>query len=161
MMAFCCSDASNPGRCTSTSSLCAYHGFTSYLDRSLGEYVTLSYAVVPYGLGLNNQCKPPVSVCPNGAGCNVDTALQWLAHETFETASDPLLNAWMDVEGEEIADKCQAVYSGITNDSYNHTLGTHHYILQDMWNNAYTVGGTGGNCTPYGTVYPWRGNSRS
>jgi hypothetical protein len=151
------SSSSSPGQCTNNSSLCSFHDFVQVWNPTISEYVYVAYTAIPYGWGYNNDCKPPVSTCPNGSGCNVDTAIQWLSHETFETTSDPFYigsdTAWQDANGAEIADKCQGVYTG-NNGSYNHTLNGDHYIVQDEWNDNYTAGGAGGNCTPYGPTYP-------
>jgi hypothetical protein len=96
-------NSGSPGRCTNNSSVCAYHDLVSVWNPTISQYVDVAYTAIPYGQGYNNDCKPPVSTCPNGSGCNVDTALQWLSHETFEVTSDPFSDAtnaaWQDKNG--------------------------------------------------------------
>lgn len=55
-----------------------------------------------------------------------------LAHEIYESITDPLGNAWRDSSGSEIGDKCSgACYSQCTRNSNG--VG---WELQPQWSNA-------------------------
>lgn len=69
-----------------------------------------------------------------------------IAHELEEAVTDPDLNAWYDVRGQENADKCAWTFgttSTASNGSlYNIKLGTRDYLIQRNWVNA-----SGGYCS--------------
>lgn len=56
------------------------------------------------------------------------------AHEFFEAITDPDINAWYDSRGEEIADKCEFMYSSCVD------LGRgNSWQLQEEWSNVGSV----------------------
>lgn len=102
---------------------------------------------------------------PNGAG-GVDATIDAASHEHNETITDPLSKepAWLDVIGQEIADKCLPpetfdIYGGPfggvpaefdntgkvvkTGTLYNQMIGGGHYWLQREWSNT-AFNGEGG-----------------
>src|SRR5437660_1572239 len=88
------------GVCSFTT-YCAYHGHF----RSSGTDVL--YASMPYaGTDLAGCGTPTV---PNG-DADADAEISMISHEQFETVTDPDLNAWSDLIGEEIGDKCRVEY---------------------------------------------------
>ena len=61
-----------------------------------------------------------------------------IAHELFETITDPTGRAWYDTSGNEIADVCQNQFGTLTTtngQTYNTTLNGTNYALQQMWLN--------------------------
>jgi len=92
---------------------CAYHGyFTSGSN-------AVKYSIEPY---------------PSCSGCQVSgwTAVQnqehFVCHETREAVTDPQLNAWYDIQGNEADDKCAW--------SPTPFIGTGGYSYQYEWSNA-------------------------
>jgi PKD domain/Divergent InlB B-repeat domain len=114
---------------------CAYHSFSDPLE--------LIYANISYAPGDHAGCG--VSEYPNGhANGNVDDTLSNLSHEANESITDPLLNAWFDENGEEIADKCRNTGddygsplggSAVEHTLFNETIGANDYYLQREWSN--------------------------
>jgi hypothetical protein len=106
---------------------CAYHGsFTSGLGNGTVVYANLPYAAQP---------AAPTS-CDTGArpnGDDADPEVNLISHEQIESITDPLLNAWYDNSGSEIADKC--VWNFGPNPGDNEQIGTGHYNLQEEWSN--------------------------
>jgi hypothetical protein len=148
---------------------CAYHSYISP-----GTANEIIYADIPFSLldssfakGCQSDGHAEVQL-PNGdKGTSdaetrfADVALKYLSHEYIEAATDPLVNfetAWVDEEGLEIADKCNAIpfeeeeegESGFDKHAFTPTLGgsaasgtlfnqaidTGHYYLQSEWDNA-------------------------
>ena len=73
---------------------------------------------------------------------------------TYETITDPFLNAWYDSVGSENADKCAWTFgttSTVGTAKYNVTLGSIKYLIQQNWlaNNLVTATGlaTGAACS--------------
>jgi hypothetical protein len=146
----------------SSNVFCAYHGAT--------EESGIIYSDIPFSL-LDEQeehakgCQDDgnaVIQTPNGdrAGTDKDTrygdvALKYISHEYIEAATDPLLNAWFDANGYEIADKCNGVHgapNGVAWDPksfiptlggsaeagtlFNQSINTGSYYLQSEWDNG-------------------------
>ena len=108
---------------------CAYHSsFTSGSS-------TILYANMPYD---------GVSGCESGEYPNGDTGgdseLNVTSHESIETLTDPLGNAWFDSSGNEIGDKCNFTFGsplgGPAGAQYNEQIGSANYYLQEEWSNA-------------------------
>jgi hypothetical protein len=104
-----CSGKAPPSVCYSpdmpnTFAFCAYHGSVTFND--IGHIL---FTVEPY------QNVPGCAVHqPSPNGPVVDSTADVLSHETFETITDPDLNAWfnrvsLDLFGAEIGDECQNV----------------------------------------------------
>jgi len=86
--------------------------------------------------GLERVDAAPLT--PNG-DLAADGVVSLLAHEIEETISDPDLNAWIDLDYTENADKCAWTFgSPRTLESgapTNMRLGTHDYLIQRNWVN--------------------------
>ena len=80
---------------------------------------------------------------PNG-NAGADGMASIIAHELEEATTDPDLNAWYDVRGQENADKCAwtfgATYS-VNGAKANMRLGNRDYLIQRNW-----VNDSGGYC---------------
>jgi hypothetical protein len=83
---------------------CAYHSYYTFSD--IG---TVLFTVEPYQNVPGCQVATP---SPNGQLADSTNAV--LSHETFETITDPTLNAWWNsghaaLGGSEIGDECQSI----------------------------------------------------
>ena len=117
-------------------SYCAFH---RYVSLSGGKY--LIYASNPYVSGL--QCGDEANK-PNGGAAD-ETISAGLAHEHSEIVTDPLLNAWYDFKGEEVADKCRTLKESTeygtplgkaeNGSNYNELINGTKYWYQMMWSN--------------------------
>lgn len=135
------------GQC-SDNAYCSVHSYAS--DGSS----TLLYIEIPFTLlgptGDPKACQNDGNSAlqaPNGAGGYADVALKSLSHEMLETISDPLLNAWYDADGNEIADLCNGLNwnpdsflpleggSATAGTLWNQTINGAHYYLQGAWSN--------------------------
>ncbi len=92
---------------------CAYHGFFS----SGGN--NIKYAIEPW---------PGCSGCSLAGWSNVQNEEHFVCHETRESVTDQLLNAWFDRRGNEADDKCAW--------SPTPFIGTGGYSYQYEWSNA-------------------------
>jgi hypothetical protein len=84
------------------------------------------------------------TVGPNG-NAGADGMASIIAHELEEATTDPDLNAWYDVRGQENADKCAWTFGTtytVNGAKANMKLGTHDYLIQRNWVNA-----SGGYCS--------------
>ena len=81
---------------------------------------------------------------PNG-NAGADGMASIIAHELEEATTDPDLNAWYDVRGQENADKCAwtfgTVYTTPNGAQANMRLGSRDFLIQRNWVNA-----SGGYC---------------
>jgi hypothetical protein len=121
-------------------------------------YLNLNNVAIKYAFaGSSDQCGGScgtLGVTPNGNAAADDMA-SIIAHESEETATDPLLNAWTDANGEN-ADKCAwkfgTTYKTANGATANMRLGTRDYLIQENWLNldggscalSYEGGGGGG-----------------
>jgi PKD domain-containing protein len=164
------------GEVCSNNEFCAYHSVIS--PGAAGEVI---YADVPFSLldteefegGMIHAkgCQADgneVIQAPNGdaAGTNAttrfaDVAIKYISHEYSEAITDPLVGfdtAWVDEEGLEIADKCNAVPFGpgevgepgfdfhaftptlggsaTAGTLFNQSIDGGSYYLQSEWDNA-------------------------
>ncbi len=122
-------------------SFCAYHTAAASSPAS----VPTIYAFVPDPASHQNGCV--LGSSPNGDAI-ADAAIDFSAHEQFESVTDPVqlsdqTVAWFDDtqrttgrnEG-EIADKCVDDFGHLAADGGNITLANgHRYLLQAMWSN--------------------------
>jgi hypothetical protein len=112
---------------------CAYHSgfFASFSD-------VIIYANMPYAgtwsSGFDYTCGV-VSLSPN-LDADADEEISLVAHEQFESVSDPLGDAWYDAADDEIADKCAYNFGTIASNGSNVTLNGDPYLVQRMWSNA-------------------------
>lgn len=141
------SDVSESGFCKSS---CGWHGFGYYLNGALGQDpsgIDIKFAFV------GNPAAQCLSYCslwgpnfppPNGDP-GPDAMASILAHELSEAASDPHIDAWLDLNGNESADKCQWGFGEISRVPsgqqhsyavYNLTLLGRNFLIQQNWINA-------------------------
>jgi hypothetical protein len=107
-------------------SYCAWH------DKATCNGVTFQVAYIP-----NQEQLPGCSpYTRKNLGCNTYkdgtvTAADSVAHEFMEAVTDPHIDAWLDQNGQEVADKCNYVYSAcvaLQNGSS--------WQIQSEWSNA-------------------------
>lgn len=108
---------------------CAYHGSADFKD--VGHVL---YTVQPYQNVAGCQVE---SGTPNGV--LVDSTASVLSHETFETITDPDLDAWwnttsLPLGGSEIADECEFVSTTSFDDPVFY-VGGKKYAIQREYNN--------------------------
>lgn len=106
-------------RCASNT-FCAYHNF-------FGKNTL--YATLPYSESFT--CNPGSSPNNNDA----DQTLNVTSHEQMEMATDPILTAWYDNQGEENGDKCAWTFAPLNKKGGDVTWNGHSYILQEEWDN--------------------------
>jgi PKD repeat protein len=131
----------SPSKCSSID-FCAYHGTAA---RKAGHAIV--YAVVPF---------QPLFGCwqyeaPGGVSRHAAAALDSLAHELTEAATDPEVSlssgfnaplGWADASGGEVADKCIQFseyfpsLGGGDGTLFNQLSNGHPYWLQTIWSNA-------------------------
>ena len=111
------------GNSCSFTTFCAYHG-------SFGSNTI--YAAMPY-TGTNlSACG--VSTSPNH-NIDADSTINVTSHEQMEAATDPLLNAWYDLAGYEIGDKCAWIFGSTNSNGGDVTWNGHTYEVQKEWDN--------------------------
>jgi hypothetical protein len=114
--------SSGEGSCvTSANTNCAYTQYCGY-----HSFFTLSgqpviYANIPYGNP--SACQAVGQTTPNEV--IADLAANVTSHEMMESATDPLINAWLDASGNEIGDICNFNFGTNTWDSS---------LANQMWN---------------------------
>ena len=112
------------GSSCSFTNFCAYHG-------SFGS--NTQYAAMPY-TGTNlSACG--VSTSPNH-DFDADSTINVTSHEQIEGATDPHLNAWYDVVGYEIGDKCAWQFGATNSQGGDVVWNGHAYEVQKEWDNA-------------------------
>ncbi len=139
-----CADAVDCTIGTAYPVYCAYHsGFFS------GTSDVILYANMPYAgtwsSGYPYTCGI-ASPSPNNDP-DADEEISITSHEQFETATDPLGDAWYDGAGSEIGDKCAYNYGTVAANGSNVTLNGDPYLVQQEWSNA-----AGGCALAYGAV---------
>ncbi|KAK9814253.1 hypothetical protein WJX72_002993 [[Myrmecia] bisecta] len=132
-----------------TSGFCQFYcGYHSYYTGAGGSKI--KYAFV----GNPEQCygacasSPTGTLTPNGVK-GIDAMISIVAHEFVEAISDPYLDAWYDMNGNENADKCAYVYgptSAAANGAASNILLPNNstgkrFLIQQNWVNA-----NGGYC---------------
>jgi hypothetical protein len=122
------------------SSYCAYHTHGTVTVN--GTPVTVLYAAMPYDYAYPTACTNNSGSPNNDPGA--DAEVNTLAHETEETTTDMMANAWFDRRGYENADKCAWTWGTLSTASngakYNLTLGGKKWLVQQNWKNS----GSGG-----------------
>ncbi|MGB9182749.1 MAG: hypothetical protein WCB67_01685 [Solirubrobacteraceae bacterium] len=119
----------------STGSQCSGNVYCAYHSSVGSGSSTTLYANMPYD---------GVSGCESGQYPNGDVAadseLNVTSHENIEAITDPLGNAWYDLTGQEIGDKCNFNFGsplgGAAGSEYNESISSGHYWLQQEWSNA-------------------------
>ncbi len=102
---------------------CGYHASTP---------AGILYAVIPYN-AVPGHCQ---SSNPRPNANPADPTLSSLSHEQIETITDPFGNAWLDGDGDEIADLCLREFGrplgGSGSTRYNELINGHRYWLQEI-----------------------------
>ncbi|MBV8154203.1 MAG: hypothetical protein JOY98_07275 [Candidatus Eremiobacteraeota bacterium] len=112
-----CYSPDNP----STSAFCAYHGTVDYSDIGL-----VVYSIEPY-----QDIKGCLTKKSSGASELTNSTISTLAHETFESITDPGPKlAWYNFVGGEIGDECEFFVASVN-------LGGTVYNTQPMYSNKY------------------------
>jgi hypothetical protein len=114
----------------------AFAGYHSLFD--LGHGATV-YAAIPDPL---LELTPPPGSDPEG-NPEAESSIVTVAHEAIEAITDPDGTGWMDPNGFEAGDKCEAgpqvgTPLGYAPDGspYNQVIDGHRYLIQDIWSNA-------------------------
>jgi hypothetical protein len=104
-----------------TFAFCAYHGTVRYSDIGL-----VVYSIEPY-----QDVKGCLTKKSSGASEVTNSTISTLAHETFESITDPGPKlAWYNFVGGEIGDECEFFVSSVK-------LGGTIYNTQPMYSNKY------------------------
>ncbi|MGH3166257.1 MAG: hypothetical protein ACRDN0_10245 [Trebonia sp.] len=101
-------------------SFCAYHG-------AVAADPSITYTNLPYMTDAGGSCGED-SV--NGSNGTLDGVSIVEGHEMAESITDPLVNAWYDASGNEIADKC------VWTDLADLTTSTGTFAVQPLWSNS-------------------------
>jgi serine protease len=101
-------------------SFCAYHG-------AVAADPSITYTDLPYMTDAGGSCGED-SV--NGSNGTLDGVSIVEGHELAESITDPLVNAWYDASGNEIADKC------VWTDLANLATAAGNFPVQPLWSNA-------------------------
>jgi len=107
---------------------CGYHGFFSTTSG------TVIYTNQPYAN--LSVCQVGGAPSPNGDP-DGDATASIASHETTESITDPLLNAWFTAQGNEIGDLCAYDYGAPTWDggNANEMWNGDFYLLQQEFDN--------------------------
>jgi hypothetical protein len=115
---------------------CAYHTHGTVSVGGVAK--TILYSAMPYDYAYPSACAA-LSGSPNndfGADAEVNT----LAHETEETTTDMMGNAWYDRRGYENADKCAwnfgTTYTTANGATANVNIGGRDWLVQQNWVNS-------------------------
>lgn len=112
------------------SKYCGFHGMT----KTNGTPV--QYAFIGDTDQCPNACEAQTASSPNG-NTGADGMANTLVHELEEAATDPHLDAWYDLFGQENADKCVwnfgATYQTPNGSLANMNLGGRDYLIQQQW----------------------------
>ena len=128
----------NVGSCTDgTSTDCSTTpktGFCAYHSDFVVNGQPVLYADEPYDAKIDG-CDSGES--PNGD--DADDTINTISHEQIEAISDPWGDAWLNANGEEIADICAWTFGtplgGAPGAEYNQVINGDHYWLQQIWSN--------------------------
>ncbi len=118
---------------------CAYHTHGNVVVGGVTRVVL--YAAEPEDNAYPSACTNGTAA-PNGDAA-ADAEVNTLAHETEETTTDEMGNAWYDTRGYENADKCAWNFGTTQNNGtgvWNITVGTKQFLVQQNWVNS----GSGG-----------------
>lgn len=108
----------------------AFCGYHDYIPEPVGQARSIYAEIVD-----NESCVGSLADNPNSSpnGDRVaDEVVDTLAHEQFESATDPFISAWYKDPAStgEIGDLCEHTFG------YVHLAHGHTYYIQSMWSNA-------------------------
>jgi hypothetical protein len=114
-----------------------YAGYHDYfMDPQSGQPVIYAYLPdIATRIRVAGAIENGDRLSPNG-DWTADSEISVVAHEQFESITDPFHQAWGDKSGEEIADKCTQVYGPVNQFGANAMLNGDPYIVQSIWSNA-------------------------
>ena len=119
---------------------CAYHTHGTVTVNGASKNVL--YSAMPYTYAYPSACTNGTASPNNDPAA--DAEVNVVAHETEETTTDEMGNAWFDTRGYENADKCAWNFGTTQTNSngvYNITVGAKQFLVQQNWVNA-----NGGSC---------------
>jgi len=126
----------NVGSCYSPGS-CAFSSFCAYHSAFGSGSSTTIYANQPYAAFVTRACDSGQH--PNGD--DADATINVVSHEHNESITDPLGNAWFDMQGYENGDKCAWNFGTTLGRTaygyYNQVIGSGKYYVQQEWSNAH------------------------
>jgi len=115
---------------------CAYHTHGTVTVGGVSR--TVLYAAMPDDYAKASACSAGLA-SPNGDP-HADAEVSTLVHETEETTTDEMGNAWYDSSGQENADKCAwtfgTTFTTANGGVANVTLGTKNFLIQRNWLNV-------------------------
>jgi hypothetical protein len=114
---------------------CAYHTHGSVTLNGVARQVFL--AAMPYNYAYPSACTSRFAAANGSADPGADYEVNTLAHETEETTTDALGNAWFDMFGYENADKCAwtwgTTYTTAAGGIANMIIGGKNFLVQRNW----------------------------
>ena len=120
---------------------CAYHTHGTVTVNGVSQVVL--YSAMPFTYAYPTACTNNTA-SPNGDPA-ADAEVNVVAHETEETTTDEMANAWFDTRGYENADKCAwnfgTTQTATNGGVWNITVGSKNFLVQQNWINA-----SGGGC---------------
>lgn len=132
-------DVSNGSFC---SSICGYHDHFEQHNKSIKYVFAGDASVCP------NVCMGQQNNSPNN-NLGADGIINILGHELSESTSDPNIDAWLDDNSQENADKCAWKFGNtyeLPNGSLaNMRMNGADYLIQQNWTNA-KVNGVNAGC---------------
>jgi len=126
---------------------CAWHSGYWFKDGAIRQFSAMPYDADfnPDHPSANGYICTFLTKGPNG-DLGADAAVSAVAHETEETATDPVslthtpyFAGWYDASGEENADKCAYQYGRTlvkNRDYWNITIGSKPFLVQQNWTNV-------------------------
>jgi len=130
---------------TPSAAYCAYHSAAGSTNNSI--YASMPFPI--YQSATGRSCAVGGSSAPQSPNnqTDADVVLSTLSHEVSESMSDPHLDSWYAVDGNENGDLCSYIYgnvSGTAGHFYNQTINGHHYLTQEEFSNKEFVPGVAG-----------------
>ncbi len=122
-----------PASC-GTNAFAAYHSVSDVNGHGMTVYAVTIDPII--------EAPVPPGADPQGYP-DAETAIDAAGHEANEAITDPEGDGWMDPNGNEVADKCEAgpqrgTPLGFAPDGspYNQVINGHEYLLQEGWANS-------------------------
>jgi hypothetical protein len=117
---------------------CAYHSY--FVDPNTGQNVV--WANMPDLTETLNfeTCQLQSLLTPN-FDTPADSTINILSHELFESITDPLISGWIDLNGQEVGDKCAWTFGSqvgnyVFEPNADVELNGHYYEVQQEWSNS-------------------------
>jgi hypothetical protein len=114
---------------------CAYHYNGTVTIGGVSR--TVLYAAMPYNYAYPSACTSGYAAANGSMDPGADYEVNTLAHETEETTTDLMGNAWYDGRGYENADKCAwtwgSLYSTTAGGVANIKVGGMDFLVQQNW----------------------------